>query len=129
MDTAGVSQKYRVLAADDDPDILKMISLMLEREGFVVETLLNAVSLDDKILQERPHIILLDIHMHDINGSDLCRELKKSILTRGIPVLIISADDNVKSIAQLCGADGHVSKPFGPKELIEKISGLVKKGN
>ncbi|RYF89963.1 MAG: response regulator [Chitinophagaceae bacterium] len=77
--------------------------------------------------KRRPDIILLDIHMGDADGAEICRELKHSPLTAGIPVVMISANDNLSQIAKQIHADSYISKPVHASQLLDQIAKLIDK--
>lgn len=112
--------KRKVLVADDDSAICDAIALILEDAGYDVTT-----TLDGRIVYELdgnfPDIILLDIRMSGIDGSEVCKRLKSQRKTKRIPVIIISANKDTQAIASEAGADGYVSKPFEMDELLAKI--------
>ncbi|CAN5616361.1 N/A [soil metagenome] len=112
--------KRKVLVADDDRAICDAIALILEDAGYDVTT-----TLDGRIVYELdgnfPDIILLDIRMSGIDGSEVCKRLKSQRKTKRIPVIIISANKDTQAIASEAGADGYVSKPFEMDELLAKI--------
>ncbi|CAN5743081.1 hypothetical protein BH20CHL4_BH20CHL4_06680 [soil metagenome] len=112
--------KRKVLVADDDRAICDAIALILEDAGYDVTT-----TLDGRIVYELdgnfPDIILLDIRMSGIDGSEVCKRLKSQRKTKRIPVIIISANKDTQVIASEAGADGYVSKPFEMDELLAKI--------
>ncbi len=112
--------KRKVLVADDDSAICDAIALILEDAGYDVTT-----TLDGRIVYELdgnfPDIILLDIRMSGIDGSEVCKRLKSQRKTKRIPVIMISANKDTQAIASEAGADGYVSKPFEMDELLAKI--------
>ncbi len=112
--------KRKVLVADDDRAICDAIALILEDAGYDVTT-----TLDGRIVYELdgnfPDIILLDIRMSGIDGSEVCKRLKSQRKTKRIPVIMISANKDTQAIASEAGADGYVSKPFEMDELLAKI--------
>lgn len=108
--------KKKVYIADDDPDILEVLTIILEDKGFRVTTSPDGKSLNK--LTEVPDLVLLDVRMSGSDGSEICRELKSREGTKNIPVVLISANRNLTEIAKDCGADDFISKPFDIKEII-----------
>lgn len=110
--------KKRVYVADDDPAILEIITMILEDEGFEVET-----SSDGKSLQEGlkviPDLVLLDIRMSGSDGGEICRSLKSKPDTKDIPVVLVSANKDITTIARNCSANDFLPKPFDISELIQ----------
>jgi DNA-binding response OmpR family regulator len=116
-----------VLVVDDDEDLLHIIDFILKTEGFHTLISLNGEGLRDIITQSKPDLVLLDIHMQDIDGGDICREIKSNPFTQSTLVLLFSANDDIKNIAEECGADGFISKPLEGKVLIDTIMHLLNK--
>ncbi len=108
----------KILLIDDDPDILEVISMILENKGYTVKTSDNG----ENIEKEMPELLLLDIWMSGKFGSEICKELKASEKTRHIPVILLSANRDIEEIAKTCGANGFIPKPFKMKDLIEKVN-------
>ncbi|MDN3549466.1 response regulator [Mucilaginibacter aquaedulcis] len=113
----------RILAVDDDKDILEVLQYILEDSGYQVETLANGQYIFDKIKQNPPDLILLDIMLGNLDGRDLCRKVKSNIDTRNIPVILISASHDVsQSLNQIGAPDDFIAKPFDIDVLLGSIS-------
>jgi DNA-binding response OmpR family regulator len=112
----------RIFIADDDPAIVDVVEIILEDAGYEVSSTIYAEDLlvltEDKV----PDLFLLDIWMYGKDGRDICLHLKKSDLTKEIPVIIVSAIRDIEKIASDYGADGFLSKPFEMDDLL----GLIK---
>ncbi len=117
--THPVTQK-RILVVDDDESILDAIELLLTESDYKVYIAQNEVTLS-RMLKSKPDLILLDIWMSGINGSDVCIKLKKEKLTRTIPVVLFSANKDIKAIAKAAGADAYISKPFQINDLLKIV--------
>lgn len=108
--------KKDIIIVDDDEGIRDIFKLVLEKAGYNVtlysdgEKLMN----DDFDL---PHLFMLDGHLGDGDGFELCRILKTREHTRNIPVLIISARPDIQLVSEEAGADGYIEKPFSLKSL------------
>lgn len=109
--------KKKVYIADDDPAILEVCTLVLEDEGYEVETSPDgrSIELRDKNL---PDLVLLDIMMSGTSGNDICRSIKSRPQTSHLPVVLISANRNIEEIACECGADAILPKPFDIDKLV-----------
>ena len=116
----------KIIAADDNREYLTLIKVLLEMEGYNLRISFNAENLIEMIILEKPDVILLDIQMKGINGCEICKELKESNLSKSIPVIIISAEEDLEKSARLCGADGYLSKPFSISELLIIINNILK---
>lgn len=101
-----------ILLVDDDEDLLAMVSYKLKKEGFQTLISINGERVKEIVDLSRPDLILLDIHMQGIHGGDICKQIKADPLTRSIPILLFSANENIKTIREECGADGFLVKPL-----------------
>jgi len=112
----------RILAVDDDQDILEVLQLILEDSGYQVETLSDGHQLFDKINKKHPDLILMDIMLNGLDGRDLCKNVKLNDRTQSIPVIMISASHNVSDVLkQDCAPDDFLAKPFDIHILLNKI--------
>jgi DNA-binding response OmpR family regulator len=119
------SRKKIVLVADDDFDLLQLVKMQLQQAGFSVQLSLNGKGIVHMAEQEHPDIILLDITMDGISGGDICKKLKANNGTAAIPVIMISANDDIEYVAQHCGANSYVRKPFNLQVIREAIARYV----
>lgn len=115
--------RKRVLVVDDEPDILKLISVNLELEGFKVLTAKNGLECLETVRQEPVDLIILDVMMPDVNGYQVCQYLKEDDKFKDIPVIILTA--KVRKSDQFwskkIGACLYLTKPFEPLYLVEKV--------
>jgi DNA-binding response OmpR family regulator len=116
-----------IFIADDELDFVSTLRSRLEFEGFVVTTAADGKEALQRITDEKPDLILLDIMMPTMNGYQVCRELKVNADTRPIPVLMLTAksQESDKFWGKEAGADDYVTKPFDMEDLMEKIGGLL----
>lgn len=116
--------RKKILVADDDQSILDVIKIMLEQVGgYEVSTTLDGESVLE--LQELPDLLLLDLWMSGIDGSEVCKSLKANQKTKDLPVIIFSANRDVDKISRSAGADDYIAKPFQMDDLLEKVKKLV----
>lgn len=114
----------RVLAIDDEADILQLIRLKLSKEGFDVSTASNGEEGIEKALHERPDVMIVDILMPGKDGYQVVSEVKAK-LREDSPIIIMLTsktedEDMVRGLSM--GADDYITKPFSPRELIERIN-------
>ncbi len=114
----------KILVADDDPAILHSIKMLLEDEGNSVETAVGDKT-ESAVQKFMPDLIILDIWMSGMDGRDICKQLKHHHNTKHIPIIMISAHQDVEKIARESGADDFVSKPFDIYKMLEKIEYYV----
>jgi len=116
----------RILVIDDDQDILSILDIIFVEEGY--ETILHqsGTSVEHiKILH--PDLILLDVRINGFpkTGAQICTEIKNERELDEIPVLLVSAEINVPELAQSCGANGYVNKPFDIDNLLAKVKEFI----
>lgn len=112
----------RILAVDDDNDILDILQFILEDSGYKVDTLSDGNKLMDSISKNNPDLILLDVMLGNVDGRELCKQLKKDDHTHDIPVVMISASHNAGNTVNLeNGPNDFVAKPFDINELLNTI--------
>jgi DNA-binding response OmpR family regulator len=116
-----------VLIADDDPDILELVALTLERDGYeVVQARSGEEAL--RLADERePHLAVLDLMMPGMDGCEVTRRLRAAENERRLPILILSAfaEDRQAARALDAGADAYMRKPFSPRDLLAKAGSMI----
>ncbi len=122
-----MNKKTRILVLDDDPDIGTMIKMMLEYKGYTVTVSDRAESVREALRNNNIDLVIMDMLLSGVNGTDVCTDLKKNSSTSHIPVMMISAHPNAKEICLQAGADEFISKPFDMYDILSKIDRLVKK--
>lgn len=113
--------KKQILYVEDDGDMLEVVAEFMQFEDYQVITDCGR-SLDKKLAQYAIGLILLDENLNWGWGSDLCRELKENDRTSHIPVILISAVQNIDQIAEACGADTYIRKPFDIYDVIDVVN-------
>lgn len=111
-----VMNKKRIYIADDDPSILEVISIILGSRGYEIITSPDGISLDT--LSDLPDLVFLDIKMSGTDGGEICRHFKSQPNKSQVPVILISANRDIDEIAERCGADAYLPKPFEIKDLV-----------
>ena len=119
--------KPLVLIADDDPDILLLISLTLERDGYDVVVARDGLTAYEAAVQRLPHLVVLDLMMPGIDGCEVARRLRANDSTKDVPIVIVTAfaEESQAAMALEAGADAYVKKPFSPRELLSKTASLL----
>ncbi len=117
----------RILIVEDEESIRKFIKISLKREKFQVFEAASAEEGMQKILQETPDVIILDVMLPGMNGFQLCEKLKKENENIGIIILTARAQDMDKIMGLEFGADDYMVKPFNPLELIARINALLRR--
>ena len=112
--------KKTVMVADDNEGILAVTKIVLERGGYIAITTQDGNTVRD-LKEPLPDLLLLDIMLSGTDGSEICRALKSNKKTKDVPVLMFSANNNVKKISKTCGANGYLAKPFDINNLLELV--------
>lgn len=107
----------KILVVDDDESIVEVVQLVLEGEGYSVQTNTNGNVLP-LLKKERPDLILLDMLLSGVDGRDICKKLKSDHETVRIPVIMLSAHSETDKAADASGADDYLEKPFDVDALI-----------
>ena len=120
----------RIFIVEDDPQIGLLIEMTVRKAGHEPVRMLDAVALERALdKKDTPDLLLLDLMLREKNGYVILREWKERLLTRAIPVIIISArseeHDKVKGLE--LGAEDYVTKPFGVRELQARISAALRR--
>lgn len=117
----------RILIVDDDADTLRLVGLMLQRQGYQISAAANGSQGLAKAFEERPNLILLDVMMPDMDGYEVTRRLRANPATASIPILMFTAktqlDDKVTGFE--VGADDYLTKPTHPTELQSHVKSLL----
>lgn len=116
-------QTHKILVADDDLPILEVIKIVLEDKGFEVVTVSDGKLVQQAVEEHSPTLVLLDIWMSGHDGRDVAQQLRRNRATERIPIIVISAHNDVEKLANEAGADGFLVKPFD----IDTLSALVER--
>lgn len=118
----GEIMSKKILAVDDDSDILDVIRIILEDEGYEVFTLANGKQVFEVMEENVPDLILLDVMLGGLDGRDICRALKQHNIFKNIPVVMISASHNLNNLLLMPGAPNNfLAKPFDIDRLVEMV--------
>jgi len=114
----------KILIVDDEKDIVDIVSMYLEKEGYETIEAYGGIEALEKIISERPDLIVLDIMMPKLDGHSLNIKLKEDPETKNIPVIVITGKGHLREIIMArenVPVVDYLEKPFKLKELLEKI--------
>jgi DNA-binding response OmpR family regulator len=115
-----------ILVVDDEPNILELAKLYLEQEGYRVEGVTNGNDALSKLSSAKPSLIVLDLMLPDIDGFEICRQIRKK---SDVPILMLTArkEDVDKIVGLELGADDYLTKPFNPRELVARVKAILRR--
>ena len=124
---SGQKKATKILIVDDEECIRECISYGLKKRGFITETAGNGKEALEKVRQNKPDIIILDITMPILDGLETCKQLKKNPDGQNIPIIFLSAQERIDIIIQ--GMPGaiikYIKKPFDLEYLLAQINTLI----
>jgi DNA-binding response OmpR family regulator len=120
------SSTQKILVLDDDPDISTMLRLILEYKNYQVVTIHKPLEAFRFLEANKVQLVIMDMLLSGVNGTDLCSELKNTASIRDIPVLMMSAHPNAKEVCLQAGADDFIAKPFDMQDILSRVSQLIK---
>ena len=117
-----MKDKSLILVLDDDPDICIMIKMVLDYYGYDAMDAENEENARKIISSNHVDLLIMDMLLSGVDGTDICRQLKQDKETSSIPILMFSAHPTAKETCLAAGADDFISKPFEMSDMMEKIS-------
>ncbi len=122
-----MEQKAKILVVDDDSGIGEMLKTLLEFYGYEVVVTEQPEETEEIILKQDIDLVMLDMLISGVNGTDVCTRLRDNKPTENIPVLMMSALHDAGEKCRKAGANDFIAKPFEMDDLIEKIDKVLKK--
>lgn len=118
----------RIWVVDDDCEIQEIVSFVLLQYGFEVRVASHGAQLQELLMEQLPDAIILDVMMPGEDGYQICRSLRQDERTCNIPIMIMTAhaEDIYERISRDLGVSVHLTKPFHPLELAERVVDLVR---
>jgi len=117
-----MKEKSLILVLDDDPDICIMIKMVLDYYGYDAMDAANEENARKIISSNHVDLLIMDMLLSGVDGTDICRQLKQDKQTASIPILMFSAHPTAKESCLAAGADDFISKPFEMNDMMDKIS-------
>ncbi len=126
-----MTEKTRILIADDEPDIVEFLKFNFEREGYIVKSAGNGKDAIALAMEFRPELILLDIMMPFMDGIEVCQKIRQNEDSYDPIIALLTArgEDYSQLAGFEAGADDYVIKPISPKVLIARMKALMKRRN
>ena len=117
----------RVLVVDDDPQVLRLMRVNLELEGYDVISAPDGEEALEVVVAERPDVVVCDVMMPGVDGLTVLRNLRSNPRTSKIPFVVVSAKAQRADVqaALDMGADKYITKPFDPQDLLDAVESLI----
>ena len=122
---------FRVLAVDDEPDVLGLVETKLQKAGFEVTTATNGQEAVERAVTEKPDVIIMDVMMPKLDGLSACTQIKTQMGELAPIIILLTARGQESDVVEGlgCGADDYMVKPFAPRELVARVNvALMKAG-
>jgi two-component system alkaline phosphatase synthesis response regulator PhoP len=118
-----------ILLVDDEPSILQLARMYLEREGYRVEVVEDGQAALSAVKRFSPDLVVLDLMLPELDGFEVCRRVRAD--ANPVPILMLTArDDDVDKIVGLeLGADDYLTKPFNPREMVARVKAILRRKN
>jgi DNA-binding response OmpR family regulator len=117
-----------ILLVDDEPSIIELSRMYLERDGFRIETAADGESALAMVERHQPDLVVLDVMLPKLDGLEVCRRLRASQIDVAILMLTSRDEDIDKIIGLELGADDYLTKPFNPRELVARVKAILRRG-
>lgn len=116
----------RILVVDDDPHIREVVQFALDKEGFVTTEAKDGAEALDRFAADQPDLMVLDITMPELDGTEVCRRIRQTSKT---PIIFLSSrDDEIDRVLGLeLGGDDYITKPFSPRELVARVKAVLRR--
>ncbi len=118
-----------ILLVDDEPNIIELAQLYLEREGYRIITASNGKAALNAVEKERPALMVLDVMMPEVDGLEVCRTLRGKKDPVAILMLTARDEDIDKILGLELGADDYLTKPFNPRELVARVKAVLRRSS
>lgn len=121
--------KQRILVVEDEPALVELLTYNLEQAGYETRVARDGEEAELAIAEDKPDLVVLDWMLPYVSGIEICRRLRRRAETRDLPIIILTArgeeTDRVRGLE--AGADDYVVKPFSPRELVARVSALLRR--
>jgi two-component system phosphate regulon response regulator PhoB/two-component system alkaline phosphatase synthesis response regulator PhoP len=122
--------KALIAVVDDEPDIVNLVSINLEKAGFEVKGFADALAFLKSLERRLPDLVLLDVMLPDLDGFEVCRDMKSDARTAAVPIIMLTAkgDETDRVVGLELGADDYITKPFSVRELVARVKAVLRRG-
>ena len=118
-----------ILLVDDEPSIIQLSRMYLEREGFRIQSVNDGEAALEAVAHAHPELVVLDVMLPKLHGFEVCRRLRASNSATAILMLTARDEDIDKILGLELGADDYLTKPFNPRELVARVKAILRRGD
>jgi two-component system phosphate regulon response regulator PhoB len=121
--------RQRILVVDDEKDIVRVLEFALKQAGFDVVTAGDAAQALTRVRETQPDLVILDLMLPDLSGTEVCRQLKSTARTASLPVIMLTArgDEVDRVVGFELGADDYITKPFSVREVVLRVKAILRR--
>ena len=121
--------KQLITIVEDEPDISELVSINLEKNGFVTKCFDNGKGFFSYLEKRTPSLLILDLMLPDMDGIEICKKIRANPSSSALPIIMLTArsEETDKVLGLELGADDYVTKPFSPKELVARVKAVLRR--
>ncbi|MBN2108702.1 MAG: response regulator transcription factor [Deltaproteobacteria bacterium] len=121
--------KKPIVIVEDEPDIVELMTIHLEKTGFAVKSFSGGAGFLRFIEKTEPALVVLDLMLPDIDGLEICKTLRRHESLASVPIIMVTAkgEEMDKVLGLELGADDYMAKPFSPRELVARVKALLRR--
>jgi len=122
-------QRQRILIVDDERDIVQVLEFALRQAGFETVSAADSTQAMARIREAQPDLVILDLMLPDLPGTEVCRQLKSAARTKGLPVIMLTArgEEVDRVVGFELGADDYITKPFSVREVVLRVKAMLRR--
>lgn len=123
--------KKKIVVLEDEPHITELLTHLFEKEGYLVRSYNDGITGFQKIKEEKPDILVLDLMIPGMDGLEVCKKVRGDTAVSSLPILMLTAkgEESNKIIGLELGADDYMSKPFSQKELLSRVKAVLRRAH
>jgi len=124
-----MSQRKHILIVDDEPDLVELLSYNLKQAGYEVSVALNGRQALDRVSKELPDLVLLDVMLPGLSGTEVASRIRSNPATASVPIVMLTAkgDDVDQIVGLTVGADDYIAKPFAIKVVLARLEAVFRR--
>lgn len=125
----GTAAAKKILIVEDEKDILELVKLYLEREGYRTDTAVTGADALKQVKSEHPDLIILDLMLAELDGLEVCKRIRADPQIAMTPIVMLTAkaEESDQIVGLELGADDYITKPFSPKALVARVKALFRR--